>query len=340
VLVDAVHAESLQGTGASPRRRWEFDGRQGLGNLSSTALLRVVGAFGIICFHRAGESTLGYLGAVSLAVFMFLSFVQPRPRRDLLASAKQSGQQLLIPFAGWWLIYGATAFWRARGVPQDLLPPWSVSKLATWPSIHLWYLYFVFFASLAVGLLRRIRPPLRVRYKLALSIPAGSLALALLPLVDELPPPAGQMAVATPAVAFGLAYNYWLRFGEARQRLIGLVVMAIILAMASSPNWLWGNKMVCVGYAGAGVAMILCAVSLPRSRFVLRLSSLTLGIYLSHPLVMLGLWKFGGTRLPIHLFVALTFALSALLTWGLQRVPYLRRIVSPTLRVVRTQPRS
>ena len=74
--------------------------------------------------------------------------------------------------------------------------------------------------------------------------------------------------------------------------------------------------------------MILCTVNFPRYRFILRLSRLTFGVFLAHPLALLVVIKVvGRDTLNVNIEALATFLLAGLITWIMLQTPYLRRMV-------------
>lgn len=300
---------------------------QGQGNLTMLASLRVFGAASIVWFHIAPDGPGNWVGGIGLAVFLSLSFMQLARRPGIQITIKRRFRQLLVPWAGWWLIYAALSFWMARGVPPALHPGTSMSQILAWPAIHLWYLPFVFLASVGVLMLQRIAPPVQLQSRIALALAA---CIGLMMLVTGLPPlpaPAAQFMVASPSVPLGLAYGYCMNIADQEQRLRWLIAIAITIALSCVPVWLAGDYMLAIACAGGSMMMVLCVVPLPRSQLVRHLGVLTVGIYLAHPLAMLALWKFLGTGHPRWFMALATFILSVLIALVMRRIRFVRALV-------------
>jgi hypothetical protein len=301
--------------------------RQGLGNVSVSAYLRLFGAASIVWFHTAPGGPLRTVGGIGLAVLLYLSFLNVGQQRDFYATLKRQGTRLLVPWAGWWLVYAAISFWRAGGAPPELSPTASIWTLLAWPAIHLWYIPFVFFASLGMRLVLTITGPIQTQFKAALALVASLGLLSLLAVVPPLPSPAIQVVSAIPTIGLGVAYGYCLSMECPRKRLWWFVAIGALVAASCVPIWFSEDRMAAIAYTGGSIMMILCTVSLPRHRLLIRLSSLTLGIYLAHPFAMLVLWKFLGTDHPHWVFALATLVLATLMTWAMRQIRFLRLMV-------------
>jgi fucose 4-O-acetylase-like acetyltransferase len=300
---------------------------QGLGNISASAYLRLFGTASIVWFHTAPSWPLNFIGGIGLAVFLYLSFLHVGQPRGFCATLKRRGTQLLVPWVCWFLVYAAVTFWTARGVPPALSPTASIWALLAWPSIHLWYLPCVFFATLGVWPVCRIAVPIQARFRATLALVVGLGLLPILAAVPPLPTPAAQVVVAIPAIGLGLAYGYGLSMECRRTRLGWFVAIAALVAASCVPIWFSGDRMVAIAATGGSLMMILCALPLPRYRLLIRLSSLTLGIYLAHPFAMLVLLKFLGSGLPHWAFALATLVLATLMAWAMRQIRFLRVMV-------------
>jgi len=301
--------------------------RQGLGSLAASAYLRLFAAASIVWFHVAHSGPVASVAAVGVGIFIYFSFMHLGRENGFRVFLNRAGKQLLLPWAAWWLFYAATRFWVARGVPPEINAAAPIGTLLAFPAVHLWYLPFVFLASLGVVAVRETLTPWPAQIKVVIALVAG---LALVPLfgsTDQLPTTLQMIVYATPAIGLGLVYSYCMRLESSSQRRGWFIAIAALVAVACVPLWSAGIYIVATGYTVASLLMILCTFSLPRNRLLMRLSSLTLGIYLVHPFAILVLWKIVGPFRPRWLFALAAFALSALIVAGMRRVRYLRALV-------------
>ncbi len=279
-------------------------------------LLRLLSAFGIVWFH-AGSSgiALAYSG---LVVFLVLSVaLGGRTGRPDGATVQRRAVRLLQPWLLWFGLYAA--FNALRGLPvlpQD--PGWAAAVLAG-PSIHLWYLPFVFGVLLVLDLLRA-HIALRT-----LSAAAFVLALVLMATVPwwrtvslGLPYPLLQWADALAPVLVGV-FALGARAGCWSRRTVRAMAGVLVLAAAGLTAFEWVGTPYAVGLAASLLVLLREPAAAPA--WALKTAPLTdcaFGIYLSHSLVFALLLThapgWSEDALPVAIF---TVALAA--TWALRR---------------------
>ncbi len=320
---------SLQGRVPSKSVRYLLASRS-LGNTTTSAYLRLTAVAAIVWFHtKTTEPLSSGIGGIGLVLFLYLSFLHAGRRQSQRAAVKRLTVRLLVPWAAWWLFYAVIALWMARGVPRELTAPTSISEILSWPSMHLWYLPFVYFTSLGLLAVSRITSSIDVQKKVMLALLAG---LGLLPIVagvKQIPFPAGIAILALPAIGLGLVYGYCLRISDRRRRFRYLVAIATLVSAACISIWFWGDRTVAIAYTGSALLMITFALTIPRYRLLMRLSTLTLGIYLSQQFGWLVLCKFwtNFAELPHCVTAPTTLILASLMTWVILQIRYLRAIV-------------
>jgi len=273
---------------ASPPRRQDIE------------LLRVFSAFGIVWFHtRAYGGAVGYSGLIA---FLILSIIlggkSGTPDVDTL---RRRAERLLVPWMFWFAIYGALNL--RQGDSFIPLQNGVAAGIMAGPSIHLWYLPFVFLVLVALDLVKAHTPARALAYS------AGTLALVNVatapwwrPVTLTWPYPLLQWADAIGPVLVGVfllcanTIPAWQRNAIAAM----LVVAAIGVASFNS-----------IGVSDAiGIAACLVIASgVLDGRIPFRvqaLSDATFGIYLSHILVHRALLIYGnvpGEWLPPAIFV-------------------------------------
>jgi surface polysaccharide O-acyltransferase-like enzyme len=308
--------------------------RRGLLDFSASPYLRLFGAAAIVWFHAAiwlhtATEATHALGAVGLGIFGYFAFLQPSQQRGLNIAIKANWNRLFKPYMGWWLIYALVSIWRARGLPPTLISPHSIWVVLAWPSIHLWFLPFVLFGNIGARIALEIAAPINGQLKGCLTLAAGLCAVSVVPVFSKLPSVVGQFWIALGSIGLGLTYGYCLRLDYRDQRQAVFAVSALV-ALACVPDWLWGSPYVAIGYTGASLLIVLCTIALPRYRFLTRLSTLTLGIYLAHPLALLLVLKVLGPNallLNFNIVALAAFLLAGLISWAMRKTPYLRQIV-------------
>jgi fucose 4-O-acetylase-like acetyltransferase len=113
-------------------------------------LLRVVGAFGIVCYHtlQVGRS-VAYAGLIAfLIISMFFAARSGASTKNVWRRARA----LLVPWLVWFVFYGVLNIVQHRPF-ISLQHGWITGVLAG-TSIHLWYLPFIFLCTLLFDLVK------------------------------------------------------------------------------------------------------------------------------------------------------------------------------------------
>ena len=264
---------------------------------SDIELLRIVSAFGIVWFH-SGVSFGHEISYGGIIAFVILSayFAMISNKTDLLPKVFR----LLIPCLVWAIIYAGFKYVRGVDVfPQDLN---FISKILTTPSIHLWYLPFIFFVVLFINMLKKYLPVNIIGIS---SVFIAIIIILIAPIWRELNfiSPFGQWAHAFSAVFIGIF------FGAADKINSKLFYSSLLLVFASIVyvTILKVEDFGVTYLAGFIPCLILLSRSslIKKNRIILTLSSTTLGIYLLHILVLFVLQYLGvvGFLFPIMAFV-------------------------------------
>jgi hypothetical protein len=248
-------------------------------------LLRIGAAIGVVWFHMSlPGAQVAYAG---LVVFVILSayFARTSADRGFLVSASGRAERILIPWLFWYLIYGALNLARHKEAV-----PWrgdTLSSLLAGPSIHLWYLPFIFLAATGCDAAHRfVRPR-------SIAIGAAAIAMAALWLTDAWRQPSqhvgypwAQYAHALPAVFIGLALSGLQQVPPAvRVALlcgIGVALVAALDVREVGVPYLLGF---------ASCLVLVMPVRIPERPDVRTVSKAAFGIYLVHPMfVSIGRW--------------------------------------------------
>lgn len=137
---------------------------------------RLLAAMGIVWFHaQAPASAWAYGGLVFFITLTVWLGQSGAPVQALPSLWRQRAARLLLPWLLWVALYGAVN--RLLGLPFWPASPHPALSVLAGPSIHLWYLPFVFFALAAADAVRRCWPPRTVLIAAA----GGASALALWP---------------------------------------------------------------------------------------------------------------------------------------------------------------
>lgn len=270
---------------------------------SDVELLRIISTFAILWFHSGYQNgrDVAYAGLIVFLIFSAYFAMKSHTSTTLQGKAFR----LMVPCMIWSLVYGA--FYMALGAPIFPENYTAISKLLSTPSIHLWYLPFLFFCILFIELIKkRINPSVLA----VLSVLGLSTLLFTSPQWRswEFMAPFGQYMHALPAVLAGVFFALCPKLKSALKcSLIGITCTSIF--------YVFSNNVEGIGIAylvGIAAAFILLkeGSGLPDSAAIFSVSKLSFGIYLVHPLVLIVLMHFGigSVWLPILGFMASAMA--------------------------------
>jgi surface polysaccharide O-acyltransferase-like enzyme len=278
--------------------------------------LRLASAFGIVWFHAGtSASALAYSG---LMVFLVLSVaLGGRSGRPDGATLRRRAVRLLRPWLVWFGLYAA--FNVARGLPALSLEHGLPAGILAGPSIHLWYLPFVFMVLAGLDLLRAHIAPR------TLSAAAFGLALALLatapgwrPVTLSLIYPALQWADALAPVLVGV-FALGARDGCWPRPVARAMAAVLVLAAAVLVVFEWVGTPYAVGLAASLFVLLRTPRSAPA--WAVKFAPVTdcaFGIYLSHSLVF-ALLLAHGPELSADALPLAIFAVALAGTWALRR---------------------
>lgn len=281
--------------------------------------LRVGSAVTIVWFH-ASDAPGKLWGGSGLVVFVALSFIHAAQPAPLATFLRRRARRVLMPWTFWTIFYAAMSLLLRRELPP-LASAWGVvAESAT----HLWYLPFLFVNSAA---LQVARPLLRSVPAPARGLVALAVGMALLLALPWLPLAAAPMSVAIwikalPAACIGIALGSGLRRGALHQ--VGAIVACV--AIGSWSLFHAGMEIDAIAYALGTALSALCALPVPRSRFVTKLALLTPGIYLIHPFAFLFVWRLLPAP-PFWAFVLVGVMGGAAAAWVLKQNGLTRMLV-------------
>ncbi len=287
--------------------------------------LRLLSAFGIVWFHSAHSGgrialALAYSG---LVVFLVLSVaLGGRSGQPDAATLQRRALRLLRPWLFWFGLY--VAFNALRGLPAFPLDAgWAAGVLAG-PSIHLWYLPFMFGVLVLLDLLRAhvaLRTLAAAGFVVALALMAT--APWWRPVTLTLPYPALQWADALAPVAVGV-FALGARSGCWSRRAVLAMAAALVLVATALVAFEWVGTPYAVGLAASLLVLLRqpsgrpCRPWRPWPGFASALTDCSFGVYLSHSLVFALLLAHGPVLPDWGLPVAI-FALALAGTWVLRR---------------------
>lgn len=268
-------------------------------------LLRIIAAFGIVWFH-SGYSLGREIAYSGLVVFLVFSAYFATKSASKYSIA-QRASRLLLPCLIWSVIYGGLKYLNGSSIFPD--HSGFLRALLITPSIHLWYLPFIFFCVVLIDWGKLV---LSHNAMAILAVLSSALLLLSSSVWREfdVASPLAQYLHALPAIFWGifLGQNHLLA-DKLRLALIipFFIVLLIVFAM--------GISGVSVTYS---LGILLTSILLMNKSyitehaFIAELSKLTLGIYLSHVALLFAFRQLGLTNalLPI-----VSFFVSALLVF-------------------------
>jgi surface polysaccharide O-acyltransferase-like enzyme len=304
--------------------------------LANVERLRLVAMFEIVAFH-VSEQRLPVVAGLGLPVFLLLNnafnctLTERMGTRPFL-NTKVS--RLLLPWLLWNVLYLAVVLAERWRHAEPLMQGFSLMTVFGGTYEHLWFVPFALAGALIIAGVQAQTRALSNGWvcTLALVVGAGvTLANACLLAPGRIEWPWLQWLFALPALplGFGLGRAVLATDPRVRKRLawwaaaLGLSCLAAGLAWGLGTVWGWPmpEEMVrryAVAMALVSVAFVWPGVSDP---FSVRLTPLLFGVYLSHPLVVRVYQAAHLPELPLAVFAALVFSVSAVFVALLQRSP-------------------
>lgn len=302
--------------------------------LAGIDLLRIAAAVGIVWFHTEGAPyvQIGYAGLPIFLLIYFSLLTRQSGAHSTLEFLQRRWDRLLKPWLFWSAVYGAAKLAKAAYTMEgsQLGQMLSLETFLAGPYIHLWYLPYAFVSGLLLYVInRRLVKSSEALVIIAatvlglLLLTASSMGLAL----NDLPRPLPQWGFGLAAVPLGLALGRSLAVSSRRRQVGFLALVSLTTLGVSALLVSLGFDSAAVPYSVA-IALVSLAYAWPIRPHgsITVVASLTLGIYLLHPLVARGVVHL--LPLPEHYIasILLTACLSAAVAWALRQTP-LRRFV-------------
>ncbi|NMR23947.1 acyltransferase family protein [Pseudoalteromonas sp. NEC-BIFX-2020_015] len=272
---------------------------------SDIELIRILSAFGIVWFHSSvffGKS-IAYTGLV----FFIITAVFYTLRSNKESPIKTKIERLILPCLLWSLIY--FILYRFIGkVPTQSTENIFFDILST-PSIHLWYLAFIFIVTVFIVNLKKHLPTNFTLLFFSLLLPTlfyfGADWRAY-----ELTSPLPQYLHALPAVLIGyLFYCFEVKKNNlARLIILTSILVSIIFLYISKLPGLSSTYIVGISFS---ILLLLNKPIIKTSPYINSFSKLTFGIYLIHiiPLAILNKASITGWLLPTLAFISSAFVI-------------------------------
>jgi peptidoglycan/LPS O-acetylase OafA/YrhL len=276
--------------------------------IANVERLRILSAFGVASFHTHVwfPRSFGIVGFVVL-LLSFCAFVinrtEPYEFGDL---AKRKAERLLKPWLFWSIIYGALALTKVlyRDIPfSDVF---SVTMFLTGTRIHLWFLPFAFVAAVFLVLVHQRTVKVPETRNIVAAIIIGMVCVLGCSIIQtwvHLHTPLLQWTLGLPAIPLGFAIGRIMILPEHKDRRIFYLLVALSIAAGfvaytallrlERGTWFDPGSEYIVRY-GISIALVCLALYWPGRLDPISgiLGSLSYGIYLVHPLVLVFLCQF------------------------------------------------
>jgi len=299
--------------------------------------LRIISAFGVASFHvhEWFPRSLGVAGFIIL-LLSFCAFVVNKPEPYSIAKvAKRKAQRLLKPWLFWSIIYGGLGLAKMVHENVSFSEVFSPTMLLTGTRIHLWFLPFAFVAALFLAAIHRKIVGIPDSFTIITAISIGALCIFGCSIIQSRfypPTPLVQWILGLPAIPLGFAIGRIkiLQRIEDRKKYFLLIILStlavcvacMVLAWFSRGVWFdFGTKFAIRYFVSL---LIFCFALLWRGKLDLvsaNLASLSYGIYLIHPLVVVPFYRFGIAVQHPLLLLFLVLTVSSLIIMILKRTP-------------------
>lgn len=299
--------------------------------------LRIISAFGVASFHTHDwfPRSLGVAGFIIL-LLSFCAFVVNKPEPYGIAKvAKRKAQRLLMPWLFWSIVYGGLGLVKMVHENLSFSDVFSPTMLLTGTRIHLWFLPFAFVAAIFLVAIHRRIAGIPDSFTITAATSIGALCIFGCAIVQsriQPPTPLAQWILGLPAIPLGFAIGRAkiLQRIEDRKRYFVLIILStmaacvacMVLARFSYGTWFDYGSIFAIRYFASLV--IFCSALHWRGKLdpiSARLASLSYGIYLIHPLVVVPFYQIGIAVQYPFLLLFLVLSISSLITFILKKTP-------------------
>ena len=281
-------------------------------HFASLEVLRIVAATSVIARHLGPEMRELLPGGLAATVFLSFVFAFDAGSREPMGSLIASrARRLLLPWLFWCAVYALRDF--ATSFPENpkFVERASATQLLIGPTIHLWYLPFVFVFGLVAAALGR-KSWFRWPWLWLLLLAPMCWAHVALD-GGVFPRPFQQWTNALPGIALAGALASLDPRDPRGRRLIAFA--AFIAVAVFVPMHLAGEHLAYFLMFALPLATIAWSVRAPASRTLVTAGKLTYGVYLIHPLVIWELtrWIPRDSLLALIAVATVSFGLVAIL---------------------------
>lgn len=275
-------------------------------------LFRIIAAFGVVWFHTGLDvwRSVAYGGLIYFIILTSYFATISRHQYVFFGRVKR----IIFPYLFWFVFYFLLFFLANKSInPKD--HTW-LGYIVSSPSIHLWFLPFVFFVLCVIDGIKKL---MKNNHKHIYCVSSAIFAVILIvtsPIwrTYTLPSPLAQYAHVAAAVFIGI----FLSFSHSAPKYI---VLTLIVILISSMLWMEYLNQSAMGISYL-VGFIPCLLLLAREYFfakkswVIFVGSMSFGVYLVHMfwVMILRYYDVTGVLLPIT-----SFLLSILCVWMMKR---------------------
>jgi hypothetical protein len=268
---------------------------------------RFLGAIAIIYFHLKLPN--GHLALFALSMFSTFSFyflARQLPKLSMGSIVISRASRVLIPWVFWFAIFAIAKILDALVSERPMGGEFELWMILTGPSIHLWYLPYLFFSSIAAALLWKNFVQLGSNQLLIIllyvCLCVGS---AFVSKLNVLSTPFAQWLYVLPASAFGFLVA--MKPLQPKQTFSLVAISATVFCLQSLTALSVGSVQLLISSL---VVVLSLSVSLERTWLSEALARASMGVYLVHPLVAAVLLR----SIPSNHSIWITFAMTCLIS--------------------------
>lgn len=299
--------------------------------------LRILSAFCVASFHIHiwFPRSIGVAGFIIL-LLSFCAFVVNKPEPYSVAKVvRRKARRLLKPWLFWSIIYGGLKLAKMVYENVSFSEVFSPTMLLTGTRTHLWFLPFAFVAALFLVLIHRRIVGIPDSITIITAISIGALCVFGCSIIQSHfhpPKPLAQWLLGLPAIPLGFAVGRIkiLQKTQDRTKYFVFIILStlatcvgcVVFDRLSHGIWLNYSSIFAVRYFVSLV--IFCAALHWRGKLdpvSASLASLSYGIYLIHPLVLVPFDQFGIALQHPLLLLFLVLSVSSLITFILRKTP-------------------
>ena len=299
--------------------------------------LRILSICAVVTFHTHQwfPNSLCFVGLIIL-LLCSCAFVVSKPEiYEQVDLIKQKAKRLLMPWVFWSVVYGGLGLMKMVIENVSFSEVFSPIMLLIGTRIHLWYLPFVFVAAVFLGFVHRRIVKVSERFVIIPAILIGTLAVLVCSMIQSyvmLWAPIVQWALGLPSIPLGFALGRIILVQDVRHKrnfcllaTLSTATMAIafvLFVLMDNVTYPRFGIIYAVRYC-VSVAIVCSALYWQGSLDVIsrKLASLSYGIYLIHPLVVVTFYRLGIALQHPLLLLFLVLSISSLITFILKKTP-------------------